>query len=54
MELGNPSFGCELSPIDFVAFAPACRADGFHCERAEGHRHVNELGVGKRLKTRPC
>jgi hypothetical protein len=35
MELGNPSFGCELPPIDFVAFARACGADGFHCERAE-------------------
>src|SRR5450631_1388594 len=23
-ELGNPEFGCELSPIDFAAFAPAC------------------------------
>src|SRR6202789_814229 len=33
IELGNPSFGCELSPIDFVAFARACGADGFRCER---------------------
>ena len=35
MELGNPSFGCDLSPIDFVAFARACGADGFHCEQPE-------------------
>jgi pyruvate dehydrogenase (quinone) len=35
MELGNPSFGCDLSPIDFVAFARACGADGFRCERPE-------------------
>ena len=35
IELGNPSFGCELSPIDFVAFARACGADGYRCERAE-------------------
>ena len=35
IELGNPSFGCELSPIDFVAFARACGADGFRCERPE-------------------
>jgi pyruvate dehydrogenase (quinone) len=35
MELGNPSFGCELSPIDFVAFARACGADGFRCERPD-------------------
>jgi pyruvate dehydrogenase (quinone) len=33
--LGNPSFGCELSPIDFVAFARACGAEGFRCERPE-------------------
>ena len=33
--LGNPSFGCELSPIDFVAFARACGADGYRCERPE-------------------
>jgi pyruvate dehydrogenase (quinone) len=30
-ELGNPSFGCELAPIDFVAFAKACGADGVRC-----------------------
>jgi pyruvate dehydrogenase (quinone) len=30
-ELGNPSFGCDLAPIDFVAFAKACGADGFRC-----------------------
>jgi pyruvate dehydrogenase (quinone)/pyruvate decarboxylase len=35
IELGNPSFGCALSPIDFVAFARACGADGYRCERPE-------------------
>jgi pyruvate dehydrogenase (quinone) len=30
-ELGNPEFGCDLSPIDFVAFAQACGAEGFRC-----------------------
>ena len=30
-DLGNPEFGCALSPIDFVAFAKACGADGFRC-----------------------
>jgi pyruvate dehydrogenase (quinone) len=30
-ELGYPEFGCDLSPIDFVAFAKACGADGFRC-----------------------
>ena len=33
--LGNPSFGCDLSPIDLVAFAHACGADGYRCERPE-------------------
>ncbi len=35
MELGNPPFGCNLGPIDFVAFARACGADGYRCERPE-------------------
>jgi len=32
-ELGNPEYGCDLSPIDFVAFAKACGADGFRCAK---------------------
>jgi pyruvate dehydrogenase (quinone) len=35
VELANPSFGCDLSPIDFVAFARACGAEGFRCERPD-------------------
>jgi pyruvate dehydrogenase (quinone) len=35
IELGNPSFGCDLAPIDFVAFAGACGADGFRCEHPD-------------------
>jgi len=27
--LGNPEYGCELQPMDFVAFARACGASGF-------------------------
>lgn len=34
-EIGNPEFGCDLAPIDFVAFAKACGADGFHCSRPD-------------------
>jgi len=34
-EIGNPEYGCDLAPIDFVAFAQACGADGFRCERPE-------------------
>jgi pyruvate dehydrogenase (quinone) len=30
-ELGNPTYGCDLAPIDFVAFAKGCGADGFRC-----------------------
>jgi pyruvate dehydrogenase (quinone)/pyruvate decarboxylase len=35
MDLGNPEFGCDLYPIDFVAVAKACGADGFRCEKPE-------------------
>ena len=34
-EIGYPNYGCELPPIDFVAFAKACGADGFRCARPE-------------------
>jgi pyruvate dehydrogenase (quinone)/pyruvate decarboxylase len=30
-ELGNPPFGCDLSPIDFAGYAKNCGADGFRC-----------------------
>jgi pyruvate dehydrogenase (quinone)/pyruvate decarboxylase len=33
-ELGNPEYGCDLSPIDFVAFARACGAEGFRCTKS--------------------
>jgi pyruvate dehydrogenase (quinone)/pyruvate oxidase len=32
--LGNPEFGCELQPIDFVAAARACGVRAFHIEEA--------------------
>jgi pyruvate dehydrogenase (quinone) len=34
-EIGNPEYGCTLAPIDFTAFAKACGADGYRCDRAE-------------------
>ncbi len=34
-DIGNPEFGCDLAPIDFVAFAEACGAEGYRCERPE-------------------
>lgn len=30
-DLGYPNYGVDLAPIDFVAFAKACGADGFSC-----------------------
>ena len=30
--LGNPEYGVELQPIDFVKFAEACGGVGFRCE----------------------
>jgi pyruvate dehydrogenase (quinone) len=35
VSLGNPEFGCELQPIDFVAFARACGGQGFSIEQPE-------------------
>jgi pyruvate dehydrogenase (quinone) len=37
-EIGNPVFGCDLPPIDFVAFAKACGADAYRCERPDDVR----------------
>jgi pyruvate dehydrogenase (quinone) len=34
-EIGNPEYGCALAPIDFTAFAKACGADGYRCDRVE-------------------
>src|SRR5437868_9214736 len=31
--LGNPEYGVDLQPIDFVKFAEACGAAAFHCEK---------------------
>jgi pyruvate dehydrogenase (quinone) len=33
--LGNPEFGCDLTPIDFAAFARACGARGYTIDEAE-------------------
>jgi pyruvate dehydrogenase (quinone)/pyruvate oxidase len=40
--LGNPEYGVELQPIDFVRFAEACGAIGFRCERPEEVRSALE------------
>jgi pyruvate dehydrogenase (quinone) len=43
--LGNPSYGCDLAPIDFVAFARACGADGFRCEQPDEVRPAIEAAL---------
>jgi pyruvate dehydrogenase (quinone) len=48
IELGNPSFGCDLSPIDFVAFARACGAEGYRCERPEEVRPAIQAALRSR------
>jgi pyruvate dehydrogenase (quinone) len=40
--LGNPEYGCELEPIDFVKFAEACGGVGFRCEHLEEIRPAFE------------
>jgi pyruvate dehydrogenase (quinone) len=44
-ELGNPEFGCELSPIDFAAFAKACGAEGFRCSTPDEVRPALEAAL---------
>jgi hypothetical protein len=34
-EIGIPEYGCDLPLIDVVAFAKACGADAFRCERPD-------------------
>ena len=48
MELGNPAFGCDLSPIDFVAFARARGAEGYRCERPEEVGPVIQAALSSR------
>jgi len=40
--LGNPEYGVELQPIDFVKFAEACGGVGFHCETPDDVRPALE------------
>jgi len=40
--LGNPEYGVQLEPIDFVRYAEACGAVGFRCERPEEARPALE------------
>ncbi len=44
-ELGNPPFGCELGPIDFVKYAEACGAEGYRCAKPEEVRPALEAAL---------
>jgi pyruvate dehydrogenase (quinone)/pyruvate oxidase len=53
--LGNPEYGCELHPIDFVKFAEACGATGFHCEKPKDvHGTLAEALKVSRKTRRPA
>src|SRR4051794_8031709 len=43
--LGNPEYGVELQPIDFVKFAEACGGVGFRCEKPKEVRHALEAAL---------
>ena len=49
--LGNPEYGCELHPIDFVKFAEACGARGFRCEKRKDVKHTLEEALIVARKT---
>jgi len=44
-DLKYPQFGCDLAPIDFVAFAKACGADGYRCVRPDEVRLAIESAL---------
>jgi pyruvate dehydrogenase (quinone) len=50
-ELGNPVYGCDLSPIDFVAFAQTRGADGFRCASPQEVRPAIEAAL---KSSKPC
>ena len=43
--LGNPEYGVELQPIDFVKFAEACGGAGFRCDDARRGRAGDGRGL---------
>jgi len=45
-EIGNPQYGCDLAPIDFVAFARACGAEGFRCTAPGEVRPAIQAALG--------
>jgi pyruvate dehydrogenase (quinone) len=49
--LGNPEYGCELQPIDFVKFAEACGASGFRCDKPAEVRPTLETALRQALES---
>ena len=43
--LGNPEYGVELQPIDFVRFAEAVGGVGFRCETPDQVRPALDEGI---------
>jgi pyruvate dehydrogenase (quinone) len=50
--LGNPEYGCELHPIDFVRVAEACGALGYRCEKPKEARPTLEEALRTARKRR--
>ena len=46
--LGNPEYGVELQPIDFVKFARACGGVGFRCEKPDEVRPALEAAFASK------
>ena len=53
--LGNPEYGCELHPIDFVRVAEACGGLGYRCEKPKEARSTLEEALRTaRRRRRPA
>ena len=50
--LGNPEYGCELQPIDFVRVAEACGGLGYRCEKPKEARSTLEEALRTARKRR--
>ena len=46
--LGNPEYGVQLNPIDFVKFAEACGGVGFRCEKSTEVRGALEAALASK------
>jgi pyruvate dehydrogenase (quinone) len=46
--LGNPEYGVQLNPIDFVKFAEACGGVGVRCEKPKEVRRALEQALASK------